>query len=173
VVLFRSDLLKYLFIQVIFHYKKNNTFKLYNYGYIYTFRMLKMYAKKEKMTEMVLPFTTVEWKFDNSNTKELWTLLSQDDRKTFWFSFEQFDWKSYVQGLVFGIRKYILKEDLNNVTKALSKNKKYIKFFIFNFRLYCYYVCLIIFSGYFGCISCAFVLLFTSHFMYVGCLLDY
>lgn len=107
--------------------------------------MLKMYAKKEKMTKLVKPFTTVEWKFDNSNTRELWTLLSQYDRKTFWFSFEQFDWKSYVQGFVFGIRKHILKEDLNNVTKALSKNKKYIELFILNFRLYCYYVYLIIF----------------------------
>ncbi|XP_027836948.2 fatty acyl-CoA reductase wat-like [Aphis gossypii] len=87
-------------------------------------KMLKMYAKREKMTVLFKPFSTVEWKFDNSNTRELWTLLSQDDRKTFWFSFEQFDWKSYVQGFVFGIRKHILKEDLNNVTKALSKNKK-------------------------------------------------
>lgn len=107
--------------------------------------MLKMYAKREKMTVLFKPFSTVEWKFDNSNTRELWTLLSQDDRKTFWFSFEQFDWKSYVQGFVFGIRKHILKEDLNNVTKALSKNKKYIEFFILNLRLYCYYVYLIFF----------------------------
>jgi len=90
--------------------------------------MLKLYAKREKMTKLLKPFTTVEWKFDNSNTRELWTLLSEDDRKTFWFSFEQFDWKSYVKGLVFGIRKHILKEDLNNLTKALSKNKKYIEF---------------------------------------------
>jgi len=87
-----------------------------------------MCKKKENMTDMVEVFMTKEWKFDNSNTQKVWTLLSQEDRKTFWFSFEEFNWKSYVQTMVYGIRKNILLEDLNNVTRALSKNRKYIRF---------------------------------------------
>ncbi|XP_025208954.1 fatty acyl-CoA reductase wat-like isoform X2 [Melanaphis sacchari] len=87
-------------------------------------KMLKLYAKSEKMTDTVEVFTTREWKFDNSNTRELWTLLSQEDHKTFWFSFEEFDWKLYLQNLVYGIRKHLLHEDLNNITEALSRHRK-------------------------------------------------
>ncbi|KAF0767976.1 fatty acyl-CoA reductase wat-like isoform X1 [Aphis craccivora] len=87
-------------------------------------KMLKMYSRKEKMIDTVKVFITNEWKFDNSNTRELWTLLSQEDRKRFWFSFENFDWKSYIQNLVYGIRKHILLEDLNNITEALLKHRK-------------------------------------------------
>lgn len=77
---------------------------------------------------MIQAFTTSEWKFDNSNTLKLWALLSQKDRKTFWFGFEEFDWKSYTQTMVYGVRKNILREDLSNMSKALSKNRKYIRF---------------------------------------------
>ncbi|XP_029346252.1 fatty acyl-CoA reductase wat-like [Acyrthosiphon pisum] len=87
-------------------------------------KMLKIYKKIENMTDLLKDFTTCEWKFDNSNTRELWSSLSQEDRKTFWFSFEEFDWKSYIQCTVYGIRKHILHEDLSNTTRALSKNRK-------------------------------------------------
>ncbi|CAH1738322.1 unnamed protein product [Aphis gossypii] len=87
-------------------------------------KMLKMYKKLESMTDLLKVFTTSEWKFDNGNTRELWSLLSQEDRKTFRFGFEEFDWKSYIKYTVYGIRKHILHEDLSNLPKALSKNQK-------------------------------------------------
>ncbi|XP_060881815.1 fatty acyl-CoA reductase wat-like [Metopolophium dirhodum] len=87
-------------------------------------KMLKIYKKQDKMMDTFEVFMTREWKFDNSNTRKLWALLSQEDRKTFWFGFEDFDWKSYTQTMVYGIRKNILQEDLNNMTRALSKNRK-------------------------------------------------
>ncbi|CAI6361900.1 unnamed protein product [Macrosiphum euphorbiae] len=87
-------------------------------------KMLKIYKKVENMSDLLKHFTTNEWKFDNSNTRELWSSLSQEDRKTFWFGFEEFDWKSYIKCTVFGIRKHILHEDLSNMTRALSKNRK-------------------------------------------------
>jgi len=89
--------------------------------------MLKMYEKVENTTDLLIKFTTSEWKFDNNNTRELWSLLSKEDRKTFWFSFEDFDWKSYIKCMVYGIRKHILHEDLSNMTRALSKNRRYIR----------------------------------------------
>ncbi|XP_025207314.1 fatty acyl-CoA reductase wat-like [Melanaphis sacchari] len=87
-------------------------------------KMLKMYKKIENTNDLLRVFTTSEWKFDNSNTRELWSLLSQEDRETFWFSFEKFDWKSYIPRTVYGIRKHILHEDLSNLTSALSKYRK-------------------------------------------------
>jgi alcohol-forming fatty acyl-CoA reductase len=90
-----------------------------------------MYAKTEKLTDTLSVFTTNEWKFDNSNTRKLWTLLSQEDRKTFHFNFEGIDWRLYIRLIVYGVRKHILHEDLNNITKALSKHRKYVGVFSF------------------------------------------
>lgn len=87
--------------------------------------MLKTYAKTEDMMDLLYEFSTRQWKFDNSNTLELWSLLNHEDRQTFCYSLEEFDWKSYIKNYYYGIRKYILHEDLSNKTKALAKNQKY------------------------------------------------
>lgn len=83
-----------------------------------------MYSKTEHMMDLLYDFTTRQWTFDNNNTRELWSLLNQEDRKTFWYSLDKFDWKSYIKSYYYGIRKHILHEDLSNTRKALSKNQK-------------------------------------------------
>uniref|UniRef100_A0A2S2RAC3 Fatty acyl-CoA reductase n=1 Tax=Sipha flava TaxID=143950 RepID=A0A2S2RAC3_9HEMI len=87
-------------------------------------RMLKMYEKLELSIDMVKVFTMREWKFDNINTRKMWSSLRPEDRKTFYYSFEGFDWNSYMNIYFHGIRKHILKEDLNNIETALAKHKK-------------------------------------------------
>ncbi|KAF0772958.1 fatty acyl-CoA reductase wat-like [Aphis craccivora] len=87
-------------------------------------KMLKMYVKTECMIDLLYVFTTRQWKFDNSNTRELWSLLSQDDRNTFWYSLEEFDWASYIKVYFYGIRKHVLHEELSNVDTATVKNQK-------------------------------------------------
>lgn len=84
-----------------------------------------MYARTEDMMDLLAAFSTRQWKFDNSNIVQLWSLLSEEDRQTFWFSLKDFDWKLYMKSFYHGIRKHILHEDLNNTTEALSKNRKY------------------------------------------------
>lgn len=84
-----------------------------------------MYAKTEDMTNMLHKFTTCQWKFDNTNTQELWSSLSQKDSEMFRFSLEGFNWKSYTKSFYYGIREHILHEDLDNMSKALAKNRKY------------------------------------------------
>lgn len=84
-----------------------------------------MYSKSESVMKLLYVFTTSEWKFDNSNTKELWLSLSEKDRNTFWFSLEGFDWKPYLKNYYYGIRKHLLREDLSNVAKATANNRKY------------------------------------------------
>lgn len=85
---------------------------------------MKMYAKAEKLMDLYYTFATKEWNFDNSNIQELWLSMSQDDRKLFPFSLKGFDWKAYIQCYYYGIRKYILHEDVDNVTRAIAKNRK-------------------------------------------------
>lgn len=108
--------------------------------------MLKLYVKADCMMDVLYEFTTKEWKFDNSNTRKLWSSLSQQDRNTFWFSFDGFNWSSFLHIYFFGIRKYILLEDCENVKKALMKQQRwriirflnwtFLNFFLCFFRLY-------------------------------------
>ncbi|XP_060876847.1 fatty acyl-CoA reductase wat-like isoform X1 [Metopolophium dirhodum] len=90
-------------------------------------KMLRMYAKTESMVDLIYEFSTKQWKFDNTNTRQLWLSLSKDDRNMFQFSLKSFDWKSYIESYYYGIRKHILHEDLSNVKEALSKNKKLLR----------------------------------------------
>ncbi|CAI6363746.1 unnamed protein product [Macrosiphum euphorbiae] len=87
-------------------------------------KMLKTYSKTEIALDLLREFTTRQWSFDNKNTVELWLSLSKEDQKTFWFSFEDFDWNSYINIYYLGIRKHILHEDLSNTEKAVTKNRK-------------------------------------------------
>lgn len=83
-----------------------------------------MYAKLNHMTDLLQTFTLKDWKFDNSTTRQMWSLLSKEDRETFCFSFENFNWKHYINIYIHGIRKHILREDKSNLTKALAKNRR-------------------------------------------------
>lgn len=91
------------------------------------------------MTDLLYKFTSKEWKFDNNNTRELWSSLSHDDRMTFWFSFEGFDWILFIKTYSSGVRKFILGEDQRNIEEALAKNRRYDSYNLYVFRL-TYYV---------------------------------
>lgn len=79
------------------------------------FRSSKVDSKIERMLDINHEFTTREWVFDNSNTREMWSLLDQEERELFWFSLKDFDWSSYMTSFYNGIRKYILEEDKSKI----------------------------------------------------------
>lgn len=78
----------------------------------------------ENMTNLLKIFMTCEWKFDNSNTRELWSRLGEEDRKIFRFSMDNFDWSCYLKRYLRGIKIHILHEDPDNMKEALVKNRK-------------------------------------------------
>jgi len=83
-----------------------------------------MYWKLERVMDVLYVFLLREWKFENSNIQDLWLRLSEDDRRTFPFSFKEFDWNLYIKNCVYGIRKYILRENISNLNEALAKNRR-------------------------------------------------
>lgn len=87
--------------------------------------MWNICAKSDYCIDLLYPFSTREWKFGKDNILNLWLSLSQEDRETFWFSFEDFDWKAYVRDIVRGIKKHVLHEDESDLKKSLAKNRRY------------------------------------------------
>lgn len=117
-----------------------------------------MYRKADESMDLYHMFTTREWKFHNRNTRELWSLLCQEDRQTFPFSFQKFDWNGYFKNFYYGIREHILKENLSNKEKALSKYRKY-DLFIYSYVFYLLIFC--------NCIYIIFyVLFFRLYFLH-------
>lgn len=86
--------------------------------------MLKMYVKLENVLDMLNVFMLREWKFENSNTQKLWSTLSQEDRKQFWYSFDDFDWTMYMKSYIYGIKVHILRENGSSSKEALIKNQR-------------------------------------------------
>lgn len=83
-----------------------------------------MYRKVAKFTKVLTFFTTREWEFTNHNTRKLWDELSERDKEEFPFDIKRVDWAEYHKNEVYGIRKYVLKEELSTLPAA---RKKYFK----------------------------------------------
>ncbi|XP_050536683.1 fatty acyl-CoA reductase wat-like [Daktulosphaira vitifoliae] len=104
-------------------------------------RFYKMYTKANKMMNVLRPFTLSQWKFKNKNTQKIWSLLSEEEQKIFFFNMEHFDWSSYIQTYYFGIRNYILHENKQNISDALKKHKRlyYLHMFTLFLLTYVFY----------------------------------
>lgn len=92
---------------------------------LYLFRIFASYIKLDNVMDLLHSFILGEWKFENNNTKELWISLSEEDRKTFWFDFDEFDWNMYNKIYINGMKKHILHENEYNLKKALAKSRRY------------------------------------------------
>lgn len=82
-----------------------------------------MYKKVNKFVDVLAFFTTQEWEFRNDNVQELWKEMSEADQKLFPFDIREIRWDAYQKNHVFGIRRYVLKEDISTLPAALKKYK--------------------------------------------------
>lgn len=70
-------------------------------------------------------FSTREWIFTNDNVKKLWADISDSDKELFPFNISRVNWDTYHKHQVYGIRQYVLKEDITTVPAAKIKYKRY------------------------------------------------
>lgn len=64
-------------------------------------------------------FAMHEWNFEVSNVKELINeIAATEDHNDFMCDVKKLDWDEYLKNYVFGIRKYILKDDLSSMDGA-------------------------------------------------------
>lgn len=60
------------------------------------FGLRPIYEKLEAHCDLVIPFTTINYKFHNGNVRKLWEKLGTSDRDLFWFSMKGFYWLNYM-----------------------------------------------------------------------------
>ncbi|RCN30565.1 male sterility protein [Ancylostoma caninum] len=70
------------------------------------------------MVETLHYFTTHGWTFQTKSLPKLWESLHLEDQQQFNFDIRQLDWDSYLFDYVMGIKRYILKDDLDKLQVA-------------------------------------------------------
>lgn len=69
-------------------------------------------------------FSLRDWAFAGANVRELFSTLSSEDKELFNFDMKSFSWESYLERYVLGIRKYLLKQNSNNIDESRKKLQK-------------------------------------------------
>lgn len=84
-------------------------------------RLLKIYKKIHKFSNVISFFCTNEWSFSNENVQKMWKDMSKKDRETFNFNMKDLDWMEYLTHYIHGMRTYLFKDDDSTVKSARVK----------------------------------------------------
>lgn len=80
--------------------------------------MTKAYKKIHKQTRVLQHFVLNDFTFDITNTNNLWNIMSSGDRKMFNFNMAAINWDTYFYNSLFGLRRFLAKEEPESVPKA-------------------------------------------------------
>ncbi|XP_078050790.1 fatty acyl-CoA reductase wat [Augochlora pura] len=83
--------------------------------------LLRIYRKVDKFINVISFFSTNEWNFRDDNVLRVWERLNPVDQKIFRFNSENIDWEEYFFYHFRGIRVYLLKDPMENLSLALAK----------------------------------------------------
>lgn len=87
-----------------------------------SFRMVKIVKRFQRAAETGEFFAMNEWKFYNDNMMELLKFVTASgDCNKFNIDFKSLDWDTYMHKYMLGIRKYILRDDLDTLNNARSR----------------------------------------------------
>ena len=91
-------------------------------------RYAKMVARSRLIAEHFTHFTTNEWIFDSFRVNKLLGKMSEEELREFPCDVGTLDWRDYIHNFAFGIKRYILKEDVdppfskrNNIISKMSE----------------------------------------------------
>lgn len=87
--------------------------------------MMKIVKRFERAAQTGEFFATNEWKFYSDNMVELVKFVTASGNcSDFNLDFRNLDWDKYLHQYMLGIRKYILRDDLDTLNKARNRLSK-------------------------------------------------
>ncbi|XP_058829529.1 fatty acyl-CoA reductase wat-like [Topomyia yanbarensis] len=87
-------------------------------------KVLFLYRKVRQFSDVITFFTTNEWIFLNDKMRKVHDSMLQEDREFFAADAKNLKWSYFFHTYLLGLRRYILRESLNNLEQA---KKKYLK----------------------------------------------
>ncbi|XP_075148976.1 fatty acyl-CoA reductase wat-like [Haematobia irritans] len=103
-------------------------------------RMTKAYKKIHKQCGLLRYFLDHTFTFDMDNTKAIWKAMTADDRRIFNFDMASLNWSDYFYNSLFGVRRFLAKEDQSTIPKA---KKLLVKLHFLNYAIH-----IIVFVGF-------------------------
>ena len=82
----------------------------------------------QKSANVLEPFTTNSWSWNNDNTMALEKILTEEDRAVFGFDIRAVDWKTYMDKYAQGIRDNVFQH--NPATQGACRRKMWLLYFI-------------------------------------------
>lgn len=92
--------------------------------FVNIFRLWNAYEKIHKFSDVISYFSTKQWTFLDSNTKDLFNRLSPKDKQLFDFDLTKLDWKQYFYYHIRGLRVYLVHDSLDTVPQGLEKRRR-------------------------------------------------
>lgn len=86
--------------------------------------MTKAYKKIHKQCALLRYFLDNQFTFDTTNAKQLWKSMSPEDQKLFKFDMSSLDWSNYFYNSLFGLRRFLAKDEPDTIPKAKKLLKK-------------------------------------------------
>ncbi|XP_005180106.1 fatty acyl-CoA reductase wat [Musca domestica] len=88
-------------------------------------RMTKAYKKIHKQCNLLRYFLQNNFTFDTTNTQNLWKIMTVDDRRIYNFDMVALDWSKYFYNSLFGLRRFLAKEDPSTIPQAKKLLRKF------------------------------------------------
>ncbi|CAF1307836.1 unnamed protein product, partial [Rotaria sp. Silwood1] len=86
-------------------------------------RFVQQSKKLRKFVRVLYHFSNNTWTFSNKQRDILWKAIDNNDqdRKLFNFDLTELDWTDYIKDHVIGVKKYLLKEDINRMSTCYKR----------------------------------------------------
>lgn len=84
--------------------------------------MVRLHTNVDKSLGQLAPFIFNDWRFDNSQTKDLQKTLSGQDKDMFNLDISKLDWEDYFVDMIKGIRMYLNNEHPRTLPAAKRKD---------------------------------------------------
>ncbi|XP_078578216.1 fatty acyl-CoA reductase 1-like [Branchiostoma floridae x Branchiostoma japonicum] len=85
--------------------------------------VLKMYSRIERVISSLDYFTSHHWEWSHDNADALMAKMGEEDKKIFKFDCRGLHWPTYMENYVLGIKKYVLKEDMDQLPIASTSEQ--------------------------------------------------
>lgn len=86
--------------------------------------LMRTYGKLQKTTAEYNFFTKQGWHWEVGQADFLMSLLSEEDRKKFSFDLKPLHWRNYIEVLIVGIKKFLMKEDMGRLDQAKTAQRR-------------------------------------------------
>ncbi|XP_017083272.1 fatty acyl-CoA reductase wat [Drosophila eugracilis] len=87
-------------------------------------RMMKIYRKIHKLSNVLKYFSSNEFRFDNDNVRKLTEKLDNRDKRLFSFDMRDLDWTNLFRVSLYGLRLYVVKDDPSNIPESIKRYER-------------------------------------------------